>query len=76
MMKKSFYFMLKAPFVLEIFSFLSLSFDYVGKLLDKKALHNFKIYDVTDWTKNSYNALISQYLSSVKWTVLGQILQT
>ena len=60
MMKNALYVMLNAPFVLEIFTFLSLSFGYVEKQLDKKAMHNFKIYGVTDWTKNSYNAHISQ----------------
>ena len=43
-------FMLKAFFVLEIFTFLFWHFGYVGKQLDKKATVNFKIYDVTDWT--------------------------
>ena len=41
-------FMLKALFVLEIFSFLSWLFGYAEKQLDKKAKFNFKIYDVTD----------------------------
>ena len=41
-------FMLKAVFVLEIFSFLSWLFGYAEKQLDKKAKFNFKIYDVTD----------------------------
>ena len=46
MMKNAFYFMLKAPFL--------------GTPLDKKV--NFKIYDITDWTKNNYNTHITQYL--------------
>ena len=37
MMKNAFYFMLKAPFLLEIFTFLSLFFGYEEKWLDKKA---------------------------------------
>ena len=45
-------FMSKALFVLEIFSFLSRLFGYAEKQLDKKAKFNFKIYDVTDWTRN------------------------
>ena len=49
--------MLKAPFILEIFVFLS---DFLGTPLDKKV--NFKIYDITDWTKNNYNTHITQYL--------------
>ena len=48
MMKNASYFMLKAFFVLEIFPFFSWLFGYVGKRIDKKAKHNFKIYDVTD----------------------------
>ena len=51
MKKITFYFMLKALFVLKIFTFLSLIFDHVGKWLDEKAKFNLKIYDVTDLTK-------------------------
>ena len=36
MMKNAFYFTLKAPFVLKIFKFLSVLFDYVEKRLDRK----------------------------------------
>ena len=54
-MKNAFYFKLKALFFLEIFTFLSLAFDYVEKRLVKKAMVNFKIYDITDWTINNYN---------------------
>ena len=38
MIKKLFYFMLKALFVLEIFSFFFCFFGYVKKRLDKRAL--------------------------------------
>ena len=48
MMKNVFYFMLKPLFVLEIFTFLSWFFGYVEKWLDKKAIANYKIFDVTD----------------------------
>ena len=61
-MKNAFYFMLKALFVLEIFTFLSWLFGYVEKRLDKKAMVNFKIYDVKDWTTNNRNTYITQYL--------------
>ena len=61
-MKNDFYFMLKALFVLEIFTFLSRRFGYVDKQLDEKASINPKIYDVTDWTTNNYNTYIAQYL--------------
>ena len=42
------HFMLKAYSVLEIFTFLYRIFGYVEKQLDKKAVVNLKIYDVTD----------------------------
>ena len=58
-MKNAFYFMLKALFVLEIFTSLSRHFGYVEKRLDKKAMVNFKIFDVTDWTTNNDNPQIS-----------------
>ena len=54
-MKNAFYFMLKAVFVLEIFTL----FVYVEKRLDKKADVNFKIYDVIDWVTNNYNIYFS-----------------
>ena len=44
--------MLKALFVLEIITTLSWLFGYVETQLDKKAMVNFKIYDVTDWKPN------------------------
>ena len=61
-MKNAFYLMLKALFVLEIFTFLSCLFGYVEKWLDKKAMVNFKIYDFTDWTRNNCNTHIAQYI--------------
>ena len=54
--------MLKALFVLEIFTILSWLFSYVEIMLDKKSKLNFKIYDVTDWTANNYNTDIAQQL--------------
>ena len=57
-----FCFMLKALFVLEIFTFLYRIFGYVEKWLDKKVMFNFKIYDVTDWASNNYNTHIAKYL--------------
>ena len=47
-MKNALHFMLKALFVLEIFSFLYWFLRYVEKWFDKKAEVNFKIYDVSD----------------------------
>ena len=63
-MENDFYFLLKlkALLVLEIFTFLSWLFAYVEKRFDKKAMVNFNIYDVTDWTSNKYNTHIAQYL--------------
>ena len=48
-MKKTFYFMLKAFFILDIFTFLSWLFSYVEKRPDKKSMVNFKTYDVTEY---------------------------
>ena len=64
-MKNTFYFILKALFVLKLFKFLSF-FVHVGKQLDKKAKVNFKIYDVTTWETYNFNAHISQYLMKLK----------
>ena len=60
-MKKAFCFILKALFVLDIFTFLSWLFGYVDKQLDKTAMVNFTIYDITDWATNNNNTLITQY---------------
>ena len=44
--------------------------------LDKKAMVNFKIHDVTVWTTNNYNTHIAQYLKKQKhidneiWSVI------
>ena len=65
-MKNVYYFMLKALFVLEIFTFLHWLFAYVEKRLDKKAMFNFKIYDVTECITNNYNTFIVQYLNTLK----------
>ena len=59
--------MLKALFVLEVFTFSSRLFGYVEKRLDKKAMVDFKIYDVTDWARNNCNTNIAQYLKI--WSV-------
>ena len=54
-----FYFMLKALLGLVIFTFLSWHFGYVEK---RKAVVNFKIYDIADWVTNNFNTHITQYL--------------
>ena len=38
-------------------------FGYVEKRLDKKAIVNFKTYDVTYWIINLFNINIAQYLN-------------
>ena len=61
-MNNAFYFILKALFLLKIFTFFPDFFGSVGKWLDKKAKVNFKIYDATDWNINIYNKHIARYL--------------
>ena len=63
-MKNAFHFTSKAIFILEIFMFLSLLFGYLENCLDDKTKVNFKIYGVSDWTRNSYNAYNVQYLKN------------
>ena len=58
--------MLKALFVLEIFTFLFRLFGYVEIGLDKKTKVDIKIYGVTDWTANNYRAYIAQYLKETR----------
>ena len=62
MIKNAFYFILKALFVLDIFTFLTWTFDYVEKRLDKKVKVNFKFYYFTGWTTINYNTHTAQYL--------------
>ena len=62
MVKNAFYFLIKASFVIEIFTFLSELFGYEEKCLHKKADINFKIYYVKDRASNNYNIRIAQYL--------------
>ena len=62
MMKNAFYFISKALFVCEIFTFNSDFFCFAEKRLVKKAKVNFKIYDVTDRTTNNCNIHIVQYI--------------
>ena len=59
MMKNAFHFLLKALFVLEIFTFCH-GFWFLEKRLDKKAMVNCKSYDVIEWTTNNYNAQNAQ----------------
>ena len=54
--------MLRAPFVLEIFKFLSGLSDYVETGLDRKAKVNFKICDNIDCITNNFNTYTVQYL--------------
>ena len=69
MMKNTFYFLVKTLFGLEKFIVLSWLFGHVEKQLDEKAMINYKIYNVTDWTENDYNTHITQYFE--KYRQLG-----
>ena len=62
MVKNAFYVMLKALFVLEIFTVLPWLFGYVEMQLDREVVVNFKIYDAIDWATNNYNTHITHYL--------------
>ena len=62
MMKNAFYSILKAVFVFKIFKFSSRLFGHVEKMINWKDKINFKIYDVTTWLPNNYNAHTAQYL--------------
>ena len=55
MTKNAFYFILKALFVVKIFTLLSWLFGDVEKQLDLKDEVNFKIYDAATWLTNNYN---------------------
>ena len=50
-----------------------LTFGYAGKGLDKKAMINFKIYEVTDWAANNYNTHITQMVSTLIWIYFGRL---
>ena len=46
------------------------------KRLDRKAMVNSKIYDVTNWIKNSYNTHIAKYDCSRNPTMkFGQLIE-
>ena len=63
MMKKAFYFILQALFVLRIFKFFSRLIGHVEKKHDQKYKVNFKIYGVRTWLTNNCNIHIAQYLT-------------
>ena len=77
MMKNTFYFNLKAPFVLEVFQFLFWIFGHIGKRLDREAKVNFKIHDVTNLIIRNGNTHITIYLntpySRVLWTLFYRL---
>ena len=64
--------MFNALFVLEIFKFLSWLFGYVEKQLDKKAMANFKIYNIKNWARNNCNTHIAQIARSNQTIKSGQ----
>ena len=63
--------------VLEIFTFLSWIFCYEEKRLDKKAMVNFKVYDVAELITNNYNKLLPNIFRSKsnKSMKLGQLIK-
>ena len=71
MMKNTFYFMLKALPISEIFTFWFWLFSYIAKWLGNKAMVNLKIYHVTDWAKKitmhkSRNYSIPQEVKAIR----------
>ena len=66
MMKNVFYFILEAPFVLNILNFSPDFFGYGGKRFDMKINVNFKLYGVINWIANNYNTHIAEYLKKEK----------
>ena len=62
MIENAFYFMLKALFVLKIFTFCPDFFGHAEKRPDKNAKVNFKLNDVTYWETNNYNTHVADYL--------------
>ena len=60
--------MLKTFVILEIFTFLSWLFGCVEKLRHKKAMVNFKIYNVINWTTKNLNTYcpISQEVEATR----------
>ena len=61
MLNNAFYFILKALFVLKIFTFFH-KFGYVGKWLDKKTRVIFKICDDTNWNTKNHNKHVASCL--------------
>ena len=58
MLKKAFYFTLKALFFLKIFKFLSQLFGHAGKQIDSKEKFNFIIYNIKTWLSIKLGQLI------------------
>ena len=63
-MKNTFYFILKALFDLNRFNFLSWLLGHVEKMAWLEDKINYKIYGVTIWLRNNYNAHTVQYLAN------------
>ena len=61
LIQNTFYFMLKAFLILEIFTFSWWFFGFLEKWLDNRAMVDFKTYYVTERTTNNYNIHIAQY---------------
>ena len=71
-MKNASNFLIKAFFVLEIFTSLFWLFRYVEKQLDEKAKVNFKVQQIIDWTTNNYNTHIFQEVKTIRqWNLVS-----
>ena len=69
MVKNPSCFMTKSLFLPKMFTFLSWFFGHVSKWLDKKTKVNFNIYDVANWTANTYKypfCPISQEVKTIR----------
>ena len=65
-MKNTFYFMLKALFILKIFTILFWLFGHVGKRVDEKVKVDLKLYDIIDWRTSQCNTHSDQYFRKQK----------
>ena len=59
-MRKFFNFMIKAVFVLKMFTFFSWLFGYVEKRLDRNVKVNSRVHDVTKWTTNNMRIICQE----------------
>ena len=79
MLKKAFYFTLKALFFLKIFKFLSQLFGHAGKRIDSKEKFNFIIYNIKTWLSIKLGQLIeynmrNNFLEKLELNVMENLL--